>query len=72
MDIISIVIMIIAGVVVMSPVLWIVGRMLVGSKNAKFTDAVTIIVLGVIADALVGLVLQGIVATIVEVVVYCT
>ena len=53
----------------MTPVLWIVGRMLVGGAKAKFTDAIKIILLGAIASAVVGMVLSGIVGTLVELVV---
>jgi hypothetical protein len=52
-DIVTILIGIIGGVIITAPVLWIAGRMLVGATNAKFTDAITIVVLGSIASGVV-------------------
>ncbi|MFA5868648.1 MAG: hypothetical protein WC941_03000 [Candidatus Bathyarchaeia archaeon] len=68
-DIVSILISIIGGVIITAPVLWIVGRMLVGATNAKFTDAIMIVVLGSVASAVVGLFLLGIVGSIAQLVV---
>jgi predicted lysophospholipase L1 biosynthesis ABC-type transport system permease subunit len=43
----------------MSLALWLSGRLLVGSKKAKFTDAIWISVLGSIASYAVGYFLTG-------------
>jgi len=40
-------------VIVISPVLWASGRVLVGKEKAKFTDAIWITVLGLIVGAVV-------------------
>lgn len=56
-DIVSLLIGIVGGVIITAPVLWIAGRMLVGATNAKFTDAITIVVLGSIASAVVSFLL---------------
>jgi hypothetical protein len=45
---------IVVSIVVMSLALWLSGRLLVGSKKAKFTDAIWISVLGSIASYIVG------------------
>ena len=54
----------------MVPALWIVGRMLTSAQNAKFTDAIMIIVLSSIASIIVGIFLPGIVGSLVQVFVY--
>jgi hypothetical protein len=40
LDMVSIIIGIVINVILISLVLWISGRMLVGGKNAKLTDAI--------------------------------
>ncbi|MEM0313291.1 MAG: hypothetical protein QXQ41_01925 [Candidatus Bathyarchaeia archaeon] len=45
-----------------APVLWISGRWLVGRDKAKFTDAVWIVILGVIIGAAVNFLVGGLIA----------
>ena len=45
---------IVVSIVVMSLALWLSGKLLVGSRKAKFTDAIWISVLGSIAAFIVG------------------
>lgn len=52
--ILSAIITIVVSIVVMSLSLWLSGKLLVGSKKAKFTDAIWISVLGSIASYVVG------------------
>ena len=52
MDWLSLLIQIVVSVIVLAPVLWIVGRLLVGKDKAKFTDAILIVVLGVVVGAI--------------------
>lgn len=59
MDLMSIVINIIVGTIIVAPFLWLAGRWLVGSEKAKFIDAVWIVFLGTIINALVGAFLPG-------------
>ena len=47
-------IQIVIGTIVVAPILWLVGRALVGKEKAKFTDAIWIVVLGTIIGAVVG------------------
>ncbi len=42
------VVQLIVSIIVLAPVLWIAGRLLVGKEKAKGTDAVWIVVLGVV------------------------
>ncbi|MCX6648799.1 MAG: hypothetical protein NTV61_05360 [Candidatus Bathyarchaeota archaeon] len=69
-EIVSILISLVAQIIIMVPALWIVGRMLTSAQNAKFTDAIMIVVLGSIASTVVGLFLPGIVGSLVQVIVY--
>jgi predicted lysophospholipase L1 biosynthesis ABC-type transport system permease subunit len=45
-ELINLAIQILINVIVLSPVLWISGRLLVGKDKAKFTDALWIVFLG--------------------------
>ena len=54
MDLVSLLIQIVVGIIVVAPVLWLVGRALVGKDKAKLTDAIWIVVLGTIIGAVVG------------------
>jgi len=53
------------GIIFVAPVLWLVGRALVGKDKAKFTDAIWIVILGIVTGALIGVFLNGIVAAII-------
>lgn len=61
----ALVIGLIVRIILLSPVLWIAGRLLVGSDKAKFTDAIWIVVLGTIIGGLVEALFSGILATII-------
>jgi hypothetical protein len=70
-DLMSLAIQVIVGVIIVSPVLWLVGRAMVGKQKAKFTDAIWIVALGIIIWAIIGyLSLPGWVAAIVMVIVW--
>ena len=43
---------IIVGIIIVAPVLWLVGRSMVGKEKAKFTDAIWIVALGIIIQTL--------------------
>jgi len=47
-DLIPILVSLAIDIVVLSPILWLVGRSLVGKDKAKFTDAIWIVALGVL------------------------
>jgi hypothetical protein len=64
MDLIGLLISIVVGIIFVAPVLWLVGRGLVGKEKAKFTDAVWIVALGIVIGAIVGAFIGGIVAAI--------
>jgi hypothetical protein len=54
LDLITLLIQIVVGIIVLAPVLWFVGRSLVGKDKAKFLDAVWIVALGTVIGAVVG------------------
>jgi hypothetical protein len=70
MDLISLLIQIIVGVIVLAPVLWISGRLLAGKDKAKFTDAIWIVVLGVVIGAIAGALIGGLIAAVIMFVVW--
>jgi len=39
MDIVGLLISIVVGIIIVAPLLWLVGRALVGKQKAKFTDS---------------------------------
>jgi hypothetical protein len=64
-DILGSILTIVVSIVVMSLALWLSGRLLVGSKRAKFTDAIWISVLGSLASYAVSYFLGGLLGMIV-------
>lgn len=66
----QILIQIIVGIIVVSPVLWLVGRGLVGKDKAKFTDAIWIVALGIIIGSLVGAFVHGLLGMVVSLIVW--
>ena len=70
MDLIGLLISVIAGIIFVSPVLWLVGRGLVGKEKAKFTDAIWIVVLGIVIGAFVGVFIGGWIASLIMIVVW--
>jgi len=70
MDLIGIVVQIIVGLIVIAPILWISGRLLVGKEKAKFTDALWIVFLGVVIGAVINYFLSGLIATIIIIILW--
>ena len=70
MDWIATVISVIVGVIIVAPVLWLVGRSMVGGAKAKFTDAIWIVVLGTIINAVLNAFIPGFLGIIVTLVVW--
>jgi hypothetical protein len=61
----ALVIGLIIRIILLSPVLWIAGRLLAGSDKAKFTDAIWIVVLGTIIGGIIEALFSGILAFII-------
>jgi hypothetical protein len=64
---IGLIVTIIVMLIFVAPSLWIAGRLLAGKKNAKFTDALWIVILGTIVwylfNVFVADLISGLVAT---------
>ena len=65
MDIVGLLIQIVVAIIVIAPILWLVGRALAGKGKAKFTDAIWIVVLGIIIGAVVGYFAGGLISAII-------
>jgi len=59
----------IVGIIILAPVLWLVGRAMVG-KTASIVHAIWIVVLGVIINTVLGVFVQGILGLLVTLVVW--
>jgi hypothetical protein len=70
MDLVALLIQIVIGIIVVAPVLWLVGRALVGKDKAKFTDAIWIVVLGTIIGAIVGFFLGSLISAVIMFIVW--
>ncbi|MCX8182871.1 MAG: hypothetical protein N3F08_00410 [Crenarchaeota archaeon] len=70
MNIVGILIQIIVSIIIVAPVLWIAGRVLAGKGKAKFTDAIWIVLLGVVLGSIVGAFLSGWVATLITFIIW--
>lgn len=70
MDIVSLLIQIVIGLIVSAPALWVVGRWRVGPEKAKFTDALWISALGTIVSVVMGSLIGGGVGSIIQFVIY--
>ena len=65
MDIVGLLIQIVIAIIVIAPVLWLVGRSLAGKDKAKFTDAIWIVVLGIVIGAIVSYFIGGLIAAVI-------
>ena len=61
----ALIINIIVNTIIISPVLWLSGRAIVGKQKAKFTDAIWIAILGTVIGTFFGAYFSGIIATII-------
>lgn len=67
---IRVVLNIIVPTIILSPVLWLAGRAIVGKEKAKFTDAVWTILIGTVFGSVFSAFFTGIVASIIQLVVW--
>lgn len=63
-------IQIIVNVLVLTPVLWIAGRILVGGNKAKFIDALWIVILGTVIGGVFNAFFSGIIAAIIALIIW--
>jgi len=66
----SILVQIVAGVIIVAPILWLVGRSMVGGAKARFTDAIWIVLLGTIINAVLGMFVHGALGFIITLIVW--
>jgi len=66
----AVIIELIVGIIILAPVLWISGRLLAGKEKAKFTDALWIVVLGIVIGMLVNYFLSGPLASVIMLIVW--
>ena len=70
MDLIGTIIQIVIGTVLLSPALWISGRLIAGKDKAKFTDALWIVFIGIIINTIVGAFIGNLIATIILLIIW--
>ncbi len=58
------------NIIILSPVLWLAGRALVGRQKAKFTDAVFTVAIGTVVGAVFGASFTGVIAAIIQLVIW--
>jgi hypothetical protein len=63
-------IQVIVSVIIVSPILWIVGRAIVGGRKARFSDALWIVALGTVINSFIGAYIHGILGFIVTLIVW--
>ncbi len=61
----TLVIQLIVNIIILSPVLWISGRLLAGKEKAKFTDAIWIVVLGTLIGGAFQYFFSGLIASLI-------
>jgi len=60
----------IVSIIIISPILWLAGKAIVGGKNAKFFDAVWIVILGIVIGGIFTYFFTGIIAAIIELLIW--
>jgi hypothetical protein len=69
-NLMGIIIQIIIGIIIVAPILWLIGKSMVGKEKAKFTDAIWIVALGIIINAILGTWVHGLLGFIVTLIVW--
>src|SRR3990170_993370 len=67
---VNLLIHVVVNIILLSPVLWISGRLLAGKGKARFIDALWIAILGTVIADLLGLIVVGIIATLIVFVIW--
>ena len=66
----AVVIQMVVGVIIISPVLWPSGRAVVGREKAKVIDAIWIVILGTVIGGIFGFFFTGIIAAIIQLLIW--
>lgn len=61
---------VVINTIIISPVLWLSGRGLVGKEKAKLTDTIWIVIIGTVVGALLGAFITGFVGAIVQLIIW--
>jgi hypothetical protein len=61
---------IIVNIIILAPVLWLSGRLLVGKDKAKFLDAIWIVVVGTVVGAVFGYFFSGLIAAVIQLILW--
>lgn len=69
-NLIPLAINVIVNILILSPVLWLSGRTLVGKKKAKLTDAIFIVIIGTVVGTLFGVFFKGFIASLIQLVLW--
>ena len=67
---VNLLIHVVVNILLLSPVLWISGRLLAGKDKARFIDAIWIAILGTVIADLLGLFVVGIIAALIVLVIW--
>ena len=67
---VNLLIHVVVNIILLSPVLWISGRLLAGKEKARFLDALWIAILGTVIADLLGIFVVGIIATLIVLVIW--
>jgi hypothetical protein len=70
LDLVGLLIQVVVNAIVLTPVLWIAGRLLVGGNKARFIDALWIVILGTVIGAIIGIIVSGILSAIVVLIIW--
>jgi hypothetical protein len=70
LSLMSLLIQVIISIIIISPILWLVGRGLVGKQKAKLTDAIWIVALGVIVGSVLMSYVHGVVGMIITLIIW--
>ena len=67
---VNLLIHVVVNIILLSPVLWISGRLLAGKDKARFLDALWIAILGTVIADLLGIFIVGIIAALIVLVIW--
>src|SRR3972149_2631079 len=67
---VNLLVQLILNIVIVAPFLWISGRLLAGKEKAKFTDSLSIVILGTVIQAVLGYFLTGLIASLIVLVIW--
>ncbi len=61
---------VIVPTIILSPILWLSGRLVVGKEKAKFMDAVWTILIGTFIGSIFAAIFSGIIASIIQLIIW--